>query len=268
MTVGTDSAGRQGTGSESERPDSPAVDSAARILELLSRYRTRSSTLSEIAAALKLPKSTVLRILRTLQAHSLVQHDDETRRYRLGFFTAVLGSRAEEGLDSFTRTRPFLAEVSDRTGLTTALVQRVSADRLMYVAKQDGTGAGTVHVSVGNRFPMFEVSYGRWWVAFSPPEEREAMVPPTLPAVTARTRTARHTYLRDCADLGSHSVLVARDEYIPGVFTASCPALDRRGRLETVIVVLGFSQSVNTAAEQRLRALMTDVATRLNAYVE
>lgn len=257
MTVETSPDGRQG---------SPAVDSAARILELLSRYRTRTSTLSEIAAALELPKSTVLRILRTLQAHSLVHHDAETRRYQLGFFTAVLGSRAAEGLDSFTRTRPFLTEISERTGLTAALVQRVSADRLMYVAEQHGAGPSTVHISVGNRFPMFEVSFGRWWVAFSTPAEREALVPAALPAVTDRTPTDREAYLRDCAALGSRSVLVTRDEYIPGVFTSSCAALDPRGQLEGVVVALGFSQSVDGPAEQAVHTVMTDVATRLNAH--
>ncbi|MEU7816738.1 IclR family transcriptional regulator [Pseudonocardia sp. NPDC049154] len=257
MTVERPPDGRQG---------SPAVDSAARILELLSRYRTRASTLSEIAAALDLPKSTALRILRTLQAHSLVQHDEETRRYQLGFFTAVLGSRAAEGLDSFTRTRPFLVEISERTGLTAALIQRASADRLMYVAKQHGVGPSTVHISVGNRFPMFEVSFSRWWVAFSAPEEREALVPATLPAVTDRAPTDREAYLRDCAELGPHSVLVTRDEYVPGVFTSSCAALDPRGQLEGVVVALGFSQSVDDAAERTVRAVMADAAVRLNTH--
>lgn len=259
MTVGRSPDGRQG---------SPAVDSAARILELLSRYRTRTSTLSEIATALDLPRSTALRILRSLQAHSLVQHDRETHRYQLGFFTAVLGSRAAEGLDSFTRTRPFLVDIAERTGLTAALVQRVSADRLMYVAEQHGTGPSTVHISVGNRFPMFEVSLGRWWVAFGTPQEREALVPAALPAVGERSPTDRAAYLRDCAALGPRSVLVARDEYMPGVFTASCAALDPQGRLEGVVAALGFSQSVDDATEQQVRTVLAEVAARLNVAGE
>jgi IclR family transcriptional regulator, KDG regulon repressor len=247
--------------------NAPAVDGAARILKFLSRSRSRVSTLTEISEALDLSKSSALRILSSLRAHGLVEQDDDSKRYRLGLYAVVLGARAEEGLDSLSRTRPYMSEMAARSGQTAAMVQRIAPDRMMYVSKLTGEGPSTVHVSVGNRFPLFEVSYGKWVVAFADADERDAMVPPELPRMTPETRTDRDAYLEECANLGAHSVLTARNEYVAGVFTASCPVVGAHGGLEGVLVVLAFSESVDADAEQSIRDLLIDIASRCNAHV-
>ncbi|MHA6629475.1 IclR family transcriptional regulator [Pseudonocardia sichuanensis] len=246
-----------------ERPAyfSPSVDTAARVLELLSRYRTRSATLSEIAAALGVSKTTCLRVVRTLVAHGLLAHDEHSKRYCLGYFAVVLGARAEEGLDTLHRVRPLLVEAARRTGLTAAFVQRVSQDRMMYVAKEQG-GAAHLTVSVGNRFPVTSVSYGKWVLAFEDEDERDRLLADGLPRLTPHTRTDVAEYRAQVAALAPGDVVVSRNEYVNGVHAVSCPVLDPRGRLEGVLAVLGLSESLDEAEAGRVRDVMGDIAAR------
>jgi IclR family transcriptional regulator, KDG regulon repressor len=246
---------------------SPSVDTAARVLELLSRYRTRSATLSEIAAALGVSKTTCLRVVRTLVAHGLLAQEEHSKRYRLGYFAVVLGARAEEGLDALQRVRPLLAEAAERTGLTAAFVQRVSADRMMYVAKEQGPSAH-VTVSVGNRFPILSVSYGKWVLAFTDEAEREQLLAGGLPQVTRHTVTDAAAYRAQVAALGPGDVVVSRNEYVNGVHAVSCPVLDSRSRLEGVLVVLGLSEALGPAEAGHVHDVMRDIAARCHSEPE
>jgi IclR family KDG regulon transcriptional repressor len=240
---------------------SPSVDTAARVLHLLSRYRTRSATLSEIAAQLGVPKTTCLRVVRTLVAHGLLTHDEHSRRYSLGWFAVVLGARAEEGLDALRRVRPLLAEAAERTGLTAAFVQQVAVDRMMYVAKEQGA-AGHVTVSVGNRFPITSVSYGKWVLAFATDAERDRLLADGLPRLTPHTSTDVAAYRAEVDALGPGDVVVSRNEYVNGVHAVSCPVLDPRGRLEGVLAVLGLSESLDDAESRRVRGVVSEIAAR------
>jgi predicted ArsR family transcriptional regulator len=53
----------------------PSVDTAARVLALLSRYSTKSLTLSEIMTSLEVSKATCLRVLKTLEMHGLLKFE-------------------------------------------------------------------------------------------------------------------------------------------------------------------------------------------------
>jgi IclR family transcriptional regulator, acetate operon repressor len=247
------------------RYHSPGADLTARVLKLLSRYRTRSCTLSEIAVALRVPKTTCLRVLRTLQAHDLLHYDEHSRRYVLGQYAVVIGARAAEGMDALTRVRPLLAEAARRTGLTAAFVQRVVDDRMMYVARQESQGAAGVSVSVGNRFPITSVSYGKWVMAFADDRERDRLLADGLPRITPATTTDRAEYLAEVDALRSAEILESKAEYIPGVYAVSCAVVDAGHELAGVLVVLGLIDGMDAARRAEVCQVMREVAARCTA---
>jgi IclR family KDG regulon transcriptional repressor len=240
----------------------PSVDTASRVLEMLTRYRTRSSTLSEISTALQVSKTTCLRVLKTLESHGLLRYDEETKRYSLGYYCVVLGARAAEGLDYLAYVGPLLRECARRTGLTAAFVQRVSTDRMMYVAKEESGQAAHVNVSIGNRFPITEVSYGKWVLAFAGAAEREELLASGLRQVTPQTISDVEDYLKQVDALAAEGVLVSRAEYIRGVVAVSCPVLDTKGGLVGVLAVLGLTEALPDEDLESVCAVMRDIAPR------
>lgn len=237
----------------------PSVDLAARALKLLTRYNTARATLTEITSHLDVSKSSALRVLRTLTAHGLVHFDPETKKYSLGTYALILGARAEENIDYMSMVRELLATAAEQTGLTSVFVQRVGDERMMYVAKRDAPDSYGVTVSIGNQFPITDVSYGQWLLAYLPETEREKILANGLRRVTDATTTDRQTYLEQVERIRHEGVLVSRGEYVPGIVATSAPILTAQHELLGVLATLDVMPSIASVSEEevvaRIRAL-------------
>ena len=77
---------------------------------------------TEIAARVGLHKSTVSRILATLEAENLVEQDPETRRYMLGLGLIAIAGPLLADLDVRRIAHPLLLALTERTGETSALM--------------------------------------------------------------------------------------------------------------------------------------------------
>lgn len=239
---------------------SPAVDIASQVLGLLSRYRTQHQTLTEIATVLAQSKTTCLRVLKTLEAHRLVHYDERSRRYSLGIQALIIGARAEESLDYLTYLRPSLAELASRTDLTAVLIQQVTEDRMMYVAKSESSERTRVSISVGNRFPLTEVSYGRWVLAYGSADIREEILGQGLPQITATTVTDV-AQIREILDtMRREHVLVSREEFIDGICAISSPVF-RDDELIGVLAVLGVASTLAADAVNAVKDVVREIAT-------
>ena len=240
----------------------PSVDTAARVLALLSRYSTKSLTLSEIMTSLEVSKATCLRVLKTLEMHGLLKFEAASKRYSLGYYCVVLGARAEEGLDYLAYVRPLLVEAARQTELTAVFVQRVGADRMMYVAKEEPQRATSVNVSIGNRFPITDVSYGKWVLAYAGAEERAQLIAGGLRQMTAATVVDPDRYLADVESAYREGILTSESEYVRGVTAVSCPVVDVQSNLVGVITVLGFTEALQGNALEDVKAAVHDIAQR------
>jgi IclR family transcriptional regulator, KDG regulon repressor len=238
----------------------PAVDLAARILKLLTRYRMSEATLTMISTELQAPKASCLRVLRTLEGHGLLRYDADTRRYSLGPYAVVIGARAAENIDYLAGLRPLLREASERTGCTSVVVQQVDANRMMYLAKHEGTNRLRVGISIGNRFPVTEVSYGKWLLAYAPAEVRDALLADGLRKVTPHTVVDRETYLAQLEEIRQDGVLVSREEYVLGVTAVSCPVFDVHEKFLGVLAVLGLIPASDEETMAAVVATMRDIA--------
>lgn len=77
---------------------------------------------TEIAARVGLHKSSVSRILATLEAEDVVERDPVTRRYRLGLGVIGIAGPLLADLDERRVAQPALRDLAERTGETSALL--------------------------------------------------------------------------------------------------------------------------------------------------
>ena len=96
-----------------------SIDRAARIMNLLQGARRLG--ISELAAALELPPSTVHGLVKSLQAHGLVAQEPNGNRYVLGPALLKLSSVYLDTLDVRARSLRRMHELSQRTGLASHL---------------------------------------------------------------------------------------------------------------------------------------------------
>lgn len=141
-----------------------AVD---RALSVLKSFREGDATLSlaDLAERTNMAKSTVLRLLASLQHFGLVQRVDE-RRYMLGreiawLYGVYIGSFSLE-----TAVLPVLRELVEKTGESTAFHIR-QGDKRLTLFRVDSLQLVRDHGRAGDIFPLDRGSGGRVLLAFS-----------------------------------------------------------------------------------------------------
>ena len=100
-----------------------AVKSADRVLDLfeLLAHAGREISHSEISDTLQIPKSSLSQLLKTLIARGYVEVTASGRGYRLGEALLLLAQGAGRMRDLATQAEAFLADLTQKTGESSAL---------------------------------------------------------------------------------------------------------------------------------------------------
>ena len=96
------------------------LDRASRVLDILAETRGGAS-LGDLAARMRLSKSTAHRILMVLESVRFVERDPVSGMYNLGSRVMELGLTAASRLDVFDVARPHLHALMEQTGETAHL---------------------------------------------------------------------------------------------------------------------------------------------------
>jgi len=145
--------------------------------------------LQEIAVKTQLPKSTVHRILASLEKGRWILQDDETRKYSPGPRMLIFAD--------YWRLNQSLVKIAHQP--MKELVQRTGETTVLFVL--DGYDARCIHIvespeaikfsfRVGGSFPLHAGAAGQIILAFSPPELLEEFLLQPLQAFSEKTITS------------------------------------------------------------------------------
>jgi DNA-binding IclR family transcriptional regulator len=169
-----------------EPPVIQSVDRAIDALEYLARHDDGSVT--DLAAALEVHKSTAFRLLAVLEARGLVEQVSERGRYRLGFGIVRLAGAAAGRIDLVEQSRPVTSRMALEVG-ETVNVARLEAGAVVNVDQVRGPAAITSHNWVGQRTPLHATSSGKILLAHLDPAARERLLAVPLERFTPSTVT-------------------------------------------------------------------------------
>lgn len=238
---------------ESLRKPVVAVQRGVQILRYLGRLK-RPAGVQEIARALDLVPSTCLHILRTLTHEGMLVMDARDKRYRLGPSLLRLARDMVGGSDFIQMVQPELDRLASGHAVTTAAAWREGEDRLIVVAKAEGSPTISINVSVGSRFPALVSAVGLSLAAVS-----QAPVASLRPGFEALKWQNPPTFETWCAAVEAariSGVAVDAGYYIQGVTLLATPVFDTAGRASRFLVALGFSQQI---AEPAVSPLARDL---------
>jgi DNA-binding IclR family transcriptional regulator len=215
----------------------PALDRALDILEALSRHGGSGLTLSELSAALALPKNAVFRITHTLAARGYLTRDEATKRFSLTTKLLTIGqprirdvSLAEVALGPMRRLR-------DLTRETVQLGVRSDAEGVI-IEKVEGLHHLRIAVDLGLRFKFYNNAPGKVLLAYRPTAERDALIAGLdLVANTSRTITDPAELRRECDRVVAQGYSTDWAEADEGLHCVAAPVLDRHGELVAALWV-------------------------------
>jgi len=135
-----------------------AVSRALKILEVFS-LESPQLGLSAIARVMALPKTTVLRLLHTLQDQAYVTQTEDGA-WRLGPVTVALGERYQMAFDMHENVEPALRALSDTTGHDTSFFVHDGGKRIRLMRVRY-PGASHSVARVGDLMPLDRGSPGK-----------------------------------------------------------------------------------------------------------
>ncbi|CAN7611489.1 IclR family transcriptional regulator [Pseudoduganella sp. LjRoot289] len=143
-------------------PDKYTVPGLERGLRLLQEFSRHQKTLSapELARRLDVPRSTVFRLLATLEQMGFVERAEGGRDYRLGMAVLRLGFDCLASQELPEIGRPVLDRLRQELGYSTALVVR-DGRSIIYVANSAMPEPFASTVNVGTRLPAHATVLGR-----------------------------------------------------------------------------------------------------------
>ncbi|HUH88811.1 MAG TPA: IclR family transcriptional regulator [Pusillimonas sp.] len=142
--------------------DKYIVPGLERGLRILGEFTRQDSVLSapELARRLGIPRSTVFRLLSTLETLGFVERDAGGRDYSLGLAVLRLGFECLASKELTELGRPILDRLRESVGYSCNLVVR-DGRSVVYVARSAVTSPFANTVYVGTRLPAHSTLFGR-----------------------------------------------------------------------------------------------------------
>src|SRR5215213_5217066 len=151
---------------EACRVEIRSVTKAIRLLDMLGQGNGAYGV-SELARRVDMDKSSVSRMLRTLEQAGYVEQDPVTQRYSLGLNLGVLGYKALRKMDLRSAARPLLERLAGRTGEGAHMA--ILADRRAFYVDQVAPDRGVgVDSPIGTLAPLYCTALGKALLAFQP----------------------------------------------------------------------------------------------------
>lgn len=210
--------------------------SLGRALRLLSELAEGPHSLDELAATLDVHKTTVLRLLRTLESDKIV-YRDAAFRYHLGAGLFALSSRALEQRPVRATAAKHLAEFNRDTGQTVHLAAYEGGD-VVYIDKYDSRHPVRMYSRIGLRARLHCTAVAKVLLAGLPLRERKAVAESIqYDVLTPRTITTPAALLAELARVAEQGYAVDRGEHETFINCIGAPIRDASGRVVAAVSV-------------------------------
>ena len=208
-------------------PRSGGIQSVERAVAALKVFGEDEPELgvTELARRLNLHKSTISRLMATLEAGGFVQQDPRTGRYRLGLQLATLAGRALNQYDLRDVARGALHSLARATGETCNLAVR-DGDDAVNIDQALSTNPVKHLGWIGRRLPLHCSAAGKPLLAFAARTDIERVLALPLAAYTPRTVTDPEALLRMIGEAKKTGYAICVEEYSSGEISIAAAVLD------------------------------------------
>jgi DNA-binding IclR family transcriptional regulator len=244
-------------------PDKPvgALVSGLAVLRYLASSTTPAGV-TRIARDLGLHASTCFNLLKTLVHEGLVNFDEPTKTYTIGLGLVELAKGALEQTSYVRMVHPYLQEIAASHRVTATLWHRTHGDRVVLLDRADNESTIRVHMSIGQRLPMYVAALGRCMAAHT--ELSPAELKLKFQALRWEDGPDFKDYLAEVAQVRERGYAVDNGSYAKGVTTVSSAVLDANGRPIMAISAVGFSGQLDAGGIQSLGELIKARAERVS----
>jgi DNA-binding IclR family transcriptional regulator len=201
-----------------------------RALTLLGALAEGPKTLDQLAETIGVHKSTVLRLLRTLESHRFVQREG-VRYYRLGTALFDLAHRSLEDRDVRRSVEPALRELNALTGHTVHLASYEDGE-VVYIDKFESRHQVRMYSRIGKRAALHCTAVAKVLVsAFPEARRREIAASIDYVKKTENTILTPEAYLAELTTVAARGYAIDNSEHEDFIHCVAAPIRGARGEV-------------------------------------
>ena len=223
------------------------IDALLRGLKILSLFshETPSLSLTDIVKATGINKTTVFRMVTTLEDAGYLMRNPETRRYRPGVRVLQLGFTAISGLDVRQAARPYLEQLSQQVGETVSL-SVLDGMEVVYIDRVRNRQIVGVVLGMGSRLPAHCASMGKAMLAhLTPAELQRRLDQAELKPCTPKSLADRTALEADLAVVRERGFAINDEELEIGLRAAAAPIWDSSGQVVAAANITGSAAMIS-----------------------
>ncbi len=215
-----------------------SVQSVERALSILRCLSGGPAGVSQVAERVRLPKSTVSRLLSTLQELGAVEQVGAGGDYRVGDLMIEIAAGALPVGNLVSIAHPHLVELVDELGEDAGL-SVMDGDDVYYLDQVGSDAPVQLRDWTGERVPLHCVSSGLVLLAHASPADREAYLAHPMRRFTTRTMVAPARLRKRLAAIAEQEFEWVLGEYADDIDSVAAPIRDGSGRVVAAVHVHG-----------------------------
>ena len=242
-----------------------AVERAVQILSSLDDEHPERS-LSEIAQATGLPRSTVHRIVVTLLNCGFIERGADGEKYRLGLRLAGLGLGVLHRLNFRREALPYMQQLVERFQEICTLGV-FDHGQVLYVEIVHSKHTLTIAARVGRHLPAHCTASGKVFLALLPPEVVEPVLNAPLAAYTEKTITSPARLQEELETVRQRGYGLDDEEFEVGIRAVAVPIRDVDGNVIAEMSMPGPTNRLTPERVSEIAEALVETADAISAHV-
>ncbi|SFF01959.1 transcriptional regulator, IclR family [Paenibacillus algorifonticola] len=240
------------------------VRAVERALDILICFTAgKDLVMTEIAERTGLHKSTVHRMLATLEDKGFIERDRVTDRYRLGMRVWELSAHLSRTDDPAVIWQPEMERLRDKLGETVSIYVRDGSERIRIQAVQSNQPVRRV-APIGARLPLYAGASSKVLIAYADPLVREEIFgdPSWLFTIDL------DQYKMQLADITEQGYATSFEEREPGAAAFSAPIFGREGKLVAALSVSGPASRMTMDKMRDAAPILLEASKRMSTMMK
>jgi len=242
---------------------SRALENGIAVLEFISSKR--ACTVTEIADALGIHKSTVSRIIQTFMQKDMVELNRSSRMYSVGPAILQMSNRYYKARNIMGQIKSVMETICRQVEESVHLCA-LSNDAAVVVEQVESASRLVVNAKIGNREPLHASSVGKCLLAFVGEDERNVMLSQIdYERFTDKTICDKRSLLAELENIRAKGYSVDDNELSTDIRCVAVPIFDGRGRC---IYSLGVSGANSHMNQEKLALIIEKMTAAVRPLME
>ena len=240
------------------------VDRLVAIIDSFSASRL-SWSLTDLSEHLDVPKSTLHRFMRSLEAHRILRQDAESKRWHLGYHLVVWGNLAEQSKPMRDLALPVMRSLAADTG-ETVLLTVYRGQEVVCVEKVESSHSVRLALDAGSRQYPHAGASSKVLMAHLPEDEIDSIIETQgLPEVCVNTITSEAELSQELGRIRELGYALSVEETDLGAWGVATPIRDWDGEIVAAIGVAGPTSRLGERLTEKYVGCCEEASRRISS---